>query len=102
MTRVQLVRQGGGATLPAEEQAMLQEALLAVGEIQELLTAMLAYSEAGAGGDSTSLGLLLRGVLMERRPALRQVGGEAEIRNELDTPAVRLAECPQGTDHQCL
>ena len=90
VTRIQLVQRRGGAGLSSDDQAMLQEAVTAAGEISGLLNATMAYYDAGAREGVTGLSLLLRGLLLERKAALAAAGAEVEVRNELD------AQVPAG------
>jgi signal transduction histidine kinase len=88
ITRIQLVQRSSGDQLPEEGQALLHEALTAAGDIQGLLTAMMAYCEAGlkeAGSQAVMrLPLLLRGAVLEHRSAVNDVGGQLEVSNDLD------------------
>lgn len=83
LTRIQLVQRGGGGALSSDEQAMLQEAALAVDNIGGLLTAMLAYQDAKAGERVMELGLVIRGSIMETKPALSAAGAHVDLTNDL-------------------
>jgi len=83
MTRIQLVQRGGGASLSSEEQAMLQEATLAVDKIGGLLTALLAYQDAKAGERIMELALVLRGSIMETKPTLSAADAHVDLANDL-------------------
>jgi signal transduction histidine kinase len=95
LTRIQLVQRGGGATLPAEDQRMLEEAATAIGSIGSLVTAVVAYHDANAGDGVMQLGLLLRGSLLEKKPALAEAQAEVEVENDLDV------EVPVGLQNIC-
>ncbi len=84
LTRVQLVQSSETAVLQSEDQSLLQEAATAARSIDKLLSSMVAYCEGTSEEGTESLRLLLRGVLIERKAALAEVGAEVEIANSLD------------------
>lgn len=89
LTRIQLVQRSAAGQLAEEDEALLQEAATAAGDIQGLVTAMVAYWEAGSKEPSAAeptmrLPLLLRGVILDRINLLRESGGKVEVSNDLD------------------
>jgi len=84
LTRIQLVQCSTTTTLSPEEQRFLQEAAEAVNDISGLLSAMQAFCEAGPGEGVMSLSLMLRGLLLEAKPLLKDIGAELELSNEID------------------
>jgi len=74
LTRIQIVQSSSaGAALPEAERMSLEEAANAVGDMNRLLSAMVAYCEApqvAEKAEHTSLPLLLRGVVTEMKPTL--------------------------------
>jgi len=84
VTRIQLVQNSAAAILPPVDREMLQEAATAARDIDGLLSAMTAYWE-GTGEDGTAnLGLLLRGLLLDRKAALAEAGAEVALVSDLD------------------
>jgi signal transduction histidine kinase len=83
---LQLLQRGGAATLPAEDQLMLKEAIAAAGHIDGLVNAMVSYCDPSAGNGEMNLGLVLRGILIERKSALADAGAQVEVSNDLDAP----------------
>lgn len=90
LTRIQLVQRGSGATLSDGDQSMLRQAVNAVGDISGLLDSMVAYCDAKADGNVIKLGLLLQGVLLERKAALLAAEGEVRVTSDVnvDVPTV--------------
>jgi len=86
LTRIQLVQCSTTTSLSPEDQRFLQEAAEAVNDISGLLSAMQAFCEAGPGEGVMSLRLLLRGLLLEAKPILQEVGAEVELSNDVDAP----------------
>src|SRR5579862_5466162 len=86
LTRIQVVQNSGAVLLSGEEQSMIQEAADAARDIDDLLSAMVAYWEGYSGEETERLGLLLRGLLIERKAALAEAGAEVEVVNDLDVP----------------
>jgi chemotaxis family two-component system sensor kinase Cph1 len=84
VTRIQLVQASGGALLPEEDQSMLREAVSAARDIDGLLSAMVAYEEGKGEEGAVDMGLLLRGLLMERKASL--AGAEVEVANDINLP----------------
>ena len=80
LTRLELMKDGTG-----EKDQFLQDATQAAREIDGLLSAMVAYCGVRPEGGDTSLNLTLRGLLLERKPALQAAGAEVEISNNLET-----------------
>ncbi len=79
LTRIQLVQNSETAVLPREDQLMLQEAVSAARSIDGLLTAMVAYCEGTTDEGTENLRLLLRGVFIECKAALAEVGAEVQL-----------------------
>jgi signal transduction histidine kinase len=79
LTRIQLVQNSAAAVLPREDQSMLQEAVSAARSIDGLLSAMVAYCDGNTDEGTENLRLLLRGVLIERKAALGEVGAELQF-----------------------
>lgn len=86
LTRVQLVRESSTSQLSEEDRAMLQDVLTAARDINALINAMSAYVGSSAEEGSENLRLLLRGLVLERKPELEQVGGQVELLNDLANP----------------
>lgn len=76
LTRIQMVQAGAGSSLPETDRTFLDEAAAAAGEMNKLLSAMVAYCDAerlADTSDTTSLGLMVRGVIMEMQSVLKDV-----------------------------
>jgi len=86
LTRIQLVQCSTTTPLSPEDQRFLQEAAEAVDDISGLLSAMQAFCEAGPGEGLMNLRLLLRGLLLEVKHVLQEVGAEVELSNDVDQP----------------
>jgi signal transduction histidine kinase len=80
LTRIQLVQRGAAAQLSEDDQALLQEAAKAASDIQGLLNAMMAFTEAATpSAGHMRLSLMIRGVVMERKPVVSSDGGAIEV-----------------------
>ena len=86
---LQLVQRGGAAaTLPDDDQRMLQEAVNAAGQIDSLMNAMAAFCDVSSEDATTrmNLDLLVRGLLLERKAALAEGGAAMEVQNIVTAP----------------
>ena len=83
LTRIQLVQANAGGQLPEPDRAFLREAEVAVGDIQSLLSAGVAYCSAAPAENEIELSLLLQGVLLQRKAMLAEAGAEVEVANEV-------------------
>jgi signal transduction histidine kinase len=86
LTRIQLVQCSTATALSPDDQRFLQEAAEAVSDISGLLSAMQAFCEAGPGEGVMSLKLMLRGLLLEAKPVLQELGAEVQLSTDIDTP----------------
>jgi len=85
LTRIQMVQAGSAALLPEKDRAFLDEAVAAARDLNGLIDAMVSYTDAGAVAEkTTSLPLLLRGVLVEMKDALAKAGVSVSVTNESD------------------
>jgi signal transduction histidine kinase len=86
VTRLQLVQKSEASQLPEEERLWLDQALAAAHDLNGLINAMSAYAGSNTEEGSENLRLLLRGLLLERKPELEKMGGRVEAINELSNP----------------
>jgi len=84
LTRIQLTQAGAGERLSERENSFLTDAVSAAGEIESLLTAMVAYCSVGAEGPSIGLQMMMRGLLLETKEILQQAGASLELVAEVD------------------
>jgi signal transduction histidine kinase len=79
LTRIELVQNSSASALPEADQLLLQEAAGAARDIGSLLTAMAAYLDNKVDDAPMSLGLLLRGTVIELQSVLSQSGAAVQM-----------------------
>jgi chemotaxis family two-component system sensor kinase Cph1 len=83
LTRVQLVQGSGRSTLHEQDALFLEEAAVAAGDMNRLLTSMVSFYDA-VPTETTALPLMLRGALMESRPLLTETDASVTVQNDLE------------------
>lgn len=86
LTRLQLLENSTESQISEEDRALLQEALTAASDIHDLIAAMTAYTAGTVEEGRENLRLLLRGLVMDRKPAIERAGGRITVENELTEP----------------
>jgi signal transduction histidine kinase len=78
LTRIQLV-QGGKTELPEQDRLFLDQAGAAAGDMNRLLSAMVSFYDVSPSAERTGLRLLIRGVLLEMKPALMEAQAQVAV-----------------------
>jgi signal transduction histidine kinase len=84
LTRIQMVQGTGNPELREQDRLFLDEAALAAGEMNRLLSAMVSLYDVAPSTERTGLRLLLRGVLLEMKSALSEAQVTVSVLDEAD------------------
>lgn len=86
LTRVQMVQGSRQAELPEADRVFLDEAATAAGDMNRLLSAMVSFYDVAPSSETTGLGLMIRGVLLELKPIIVEAQAAVSVSGEADVP----------------